>query len=81
MIQQAFDLLELFEGDVADHIGEVFGVGAAFERHQRVGVVVTSGKAGPQPGDLSPKAKFLFKPYRTEALVRTVREMAQRKSG
>jgi CheY-like chemotaxis protein len=51
------------------------------DHHQRVGVVVTSGKAGPQPGDMSPKAKFLFKPYRTEALVRAVREMAQRKCG
>src|SRR5204863_2994460 len=30
---------ELFERNVTDHIGEVFWVGAAFERHQRVGVV------------------------------------------
>src|SRR3954470_1387933 len=30
------------------------------DHHHRIGIVVTSGKAGPQPGELSPKASFLF---------------------
>jgi DNA-binding NtrC family response regulator len=47
------------------------------DHHHRIGVVVTSGKAGPQPGELSPKASFIFKPYRTETLVRTVQNAVQ----
>ena len=47
------------------------------DHYHRIGVVVTSGKAGPEPGDLSPKTKFMFKPYRTETLVRTVRDAAR----
>jgi two-component system, response regulator PdtaR len=47
------------------------------DHHHRIGVVVTSGKAGPQPGELSPRASFIFKPYRTETLVRTVQNAVQ----
>src|SRR4051812_12518418 len=38
------------------------------DHHHRIGIVVTSGRAGPQPGELSPRASFIFKPYRTETL-------------
>lgn len=43
-----------------------------------LGVLVISGKAAPQPGDLPPNSRFLAKPYSPDALVAELRVLAQR---
>ena len=40
-----------------------------------VGVVVTSGKTAPGPGDMPEGAAFMRKPYRSDDVVRQVRRM------
>ena len=45
------------------------------ERWPGVGVVVTSGRARPDPGDLSEKVAFLPKPYRPDTVIDVVRRL------
>jgi CheY-like chemotaxis protein len=47
-------------------------------RWPRLGVVLTSGRAAPVPGDMPTNAVFLPKPYPLSALVDQVRAMAGR---
>ena len=52
--------------------GEIDGVGLARlvrKRWPHVGVIVTSGKMHPAPGDLPTGVRFLSKPYRPSALI------------
>ena len=52
--------------------GEIDGVGLARlvrKRWPHVGVIVTSGKMHPAPGDLPAGVRFLSKPYRPSALI------------
>lgn len=44
--------------------------------YHQVGVVVGSGRARPKPGDLSPEAIFLAKPYGPSTLVAAIRKVA-----
>lgn len=58
--------------------GEVDGLGLAHLVHQRwpgIGIVVTSGKVHPAPGDLPKGARFIAKPYRRSTLLNEVREL------
>jgi DNA-binding NtrC family response regulator len=48
------------------------------DHHHKVGVIIGSGKARPQPGEMAPDAIFLPKPYATSMLVAVVRRMASR---
>jgi two-component system, response regulator PdtaR len=45
------------------------------ERWPGDGVVVTSGRARPDPGDLSEKVAFLPKPYRPDSVIDVVRRL------
>jgi two-component system, response regulator PdtaR len=47
------------------------------QRWPRVGVILTSGRAAPGPGDLPNNAVFLPKPYPLAALVEQVKTMAE----
>ncbi|MBD8905873.1 response regulator [Methylorubrum zatmanii] len=42
-------------------------------RWPRIGIVITSGKVLPIPGDVPPEALFLRKPYSEESLVAAIR--------
>jgi two-component system, response regulator PdtaR len=44
--------------------------------HHHARVIVASGRRGPEPGDISPATRFIFKPYHTEKLVGAVRDAA-----
>jgi DNA-binding NtrC family response regulator len=60
--------------------GEMNGIGLAhhaFGNWPWIGVVVTSGKAHPLPGDLPPTTQFLPKPYELDALVSRVEELTR----
>lgn len=46
------------------------------DHHHRVRVIVGSGVSRPRPGDISPTALFLAKPYAPMALVEAVRTLA-----
>jgi len=48
------------------------------QRWPRVGVILSSGRASPAPGDMPTNAVFLPKPYPLSALVKQVNLMAQR---
>ena len=58
--------------------GEIDGVGLARlvrRRWPEVGVIVTSGKMRPAPGDLPAGVRFLSKPYRPSALIEEINAM------
>ncbi|AWN44053.1 response regulator [Methylobacterium durans] len=58
--------------------GEIDGVGLAHLVHQRwpeIGIIVTSGRVRPAPGDLPKDARFLAKPYRRSTLLDELREL------
>jgi len=58
--------------------GEIDGAGLALlirKRWPSVGVIVTSGKMRPAPGDLPAGVRFLSKPYRPSALIEEVEAM------
>lgn len=42
-------------------------------RWPRIGIVITSGKVHPIPGDVPPDALFLRKPYTEESLIAAIR--------
>ena len=44
--------------------------------HRHVRVVVASGKSFPAPGEMSPDAIFMMKPYSNDTLVQVVRRLA-----
>ena len=46
------------------------------ERHPGLGIVIISGKSYPRPGELPPGAHFIGKPYRPEAVVELVQQLA-----
>jgi two-component system, response regulator PdtaR len=48
------------------------------QRWPRVGVILSSGRASPAPGDMPSNAVFLPKPYPLSALVKQVKLMAER---
>ncbi|GJD92977.1 response regulator [Methylobacterium iners] len=55
--------------------GEMDGIGLARlvrKRWPEVGIIVTSGKMQPAPGDLPEGVKFLLKPYRPSTLIEEV---------
>ena len=55
--------------------GEIDGLTLAHLVHRRwpeIGVVITSGKLRPQPGDLPRGARFLAKPYMYSALLQVL---------
>lgn len=55
--------------------GEIDGLGLARLVRRRwpdVGIIVTSGKMLPQPGDLPAGARFIKKPYRASVLIQEV---------
>lgn len=45
------------------------------DHHQRVRIIVGSGRVRPGTGDIAPHAVFLAKPYAADALVRAVQSM------
>ncbi|MBM1172489.1 response regulator [Microvirga arabica] len=45
------------------------------ERWSGVGVVVTSGRARPNPDDLSDRVAFFAKPYRPDTIINAIRQM------
>ena len=51
---------------------------AVHERWPGVGIILTSGRATPDAGDMPPGSIFLRKPYPLAVLVRHVREFAER---
>jgi len=60
--------------------GEIDGLGLARLVRRRwpdVGVIVTSGKMRPAPGDLPEGVRFLSKPYRPSALIEEIEIMVQ----
>ena len=60
--------------------GEIDGLGLARlvrRRWPEVGVIVTSGKMRPAPGDLPAGLRFLAKPYRPSALIEEIEAMVQ----
>jgi hypothetical protein len=46
------------------------------DHHERVRVIIGSGKCRPGPNDVAPDTIFLQKPYPLERLVREVRPLA-----
>ncbi|MER2265442.1 response regulator [Methylobacterium oxalidis] len=58
--------------------GEIDGIGLAHLVHRRwpqIGIIVTSGRVRPAPGDLPQGARFVAKPYRRSTLLDEVREL------
>ena len=58
--------------------GEIDGLGLArlVRRHwPEVGIILTSGKTHPAPGDLPAGVRFISKPYRPSALIEEVEAM------
>jgi len=58
--------------------GDIDGIGLARLVHHRwptVGIIVTSGKMQPGPGDLPAGTRFLSKPYRPSALIQEVEDL------
>ncbi|GJD98032.1 response regulator [Methylobacterium iners] len=58
--------------------GEIDGLGLARLVHKRwptVGIVVTSGKLHPEPGELPAGARFIKKPYRPSLLIQEVEDL------
>ncbi|MGH1587692.1 response regulator [Methylobacterium phyllosphaerae] len=58
--------------------GDIDGLGLArLVRHRwpTVGIILTSGKMRPAPGDLPAGARFLSKPYRPSALIEEVENL------
>jgi CheY-like chemotaxis protein len=58
--------------------GEIDGLGLArmvYKRWPAVGMIVTSGKMDPEPGELPAGARFLKKPYRPSALIQEVEDL------
>ena len=58
--------------------GEIDGLGLArlvCRRWPDVGVIVTSGKMRPAPGDLPAGVRFISKPYRPSALIKEIEAM------
>ncbi len=50
------------------------------DRWPTIGIIVSSGRVQPQPGDLPEGALFVPKPWSNEGLLRQVRECAMRRS-
>lgn len=64
--------------------GEIDGVGLAHlvrKRWPAVGIIVTSGKMQPAPGDLPEGVKFLLKPYRPSTLIEEVEALMSGSEG
>ena len=60
--------------------GDIDGLGLArrvITRSPEVGVIVTSGKMQPNPGDLPAGVRFISKPYRASALIEEINAMVQ----
>lgn len=58
--------------------GDIDGIGLARLVHSRwpdIGIIVTSGKMHPAPGDLPVGARFLAKPYRRSVLIQEVEDL------
>jgi CheY-like chemotaxis protein len=62
--------------------GDIDGIGLARLVHRRwptVGIIVTSGKMQPEPGDLPAGTRFLSKPYRPSALIQEVESLLHKR--